>query len=168
MKTLYVVRHAKSSWADPSLADFDRPLNKRGDRDAPRMGKFLAVQSAPPDAIISSPAKRAWRTAEIFATAWGIPVTRVVAEERLYGAGVTGVIRIVRAFDDAWKSAMIVGHNPTLTALTNSLTGAGFDNVPTCGVVVISLDGQSWSHIGDVEATVTAFHYPKGLPLSTP
>ena len=96
MKKLVLIRHAKSSWKNPGLRDFDRPLNKRGKADAPEMGRRLALRSLMPDRLLSSPAKRAIRTAEIIAGAIGFPAGRISRMDRLYGAGVAELIGILQ------------------------------------------------------------------------
>ncbi len=164
MKTLLVARHAKSSWSEANLSDFDRPLNKRGLRDAPRMGRFLRDQRIQPEYLVASPAKRAWTTAQLIAAEFDIADFNIHAEPNLYGAGVADTMHIVQSFADQWSTAMIFGHNPTTTSFVNWLTDADIDNVPTCGVANIALPTNSWARLGEVKAELVAFYVPKELP----
>jgi phosphohistidine phosphatase len=164
VKTLFIVRHAKSSWTDPGLDDFERPLNDRGERDAPRIGRVLAARGVSPDALIASPARRAWSTAQILAREIGFAPDEILAEPRLYDATVADVLQVIRSLDEAWQSAMILGHNPTFTTLVNTITNAHIDNVPTCGVAEIGLESETWSDFGKVMGDLRAFDRPKNLP----
>lgn len=161
MKKLTLVRHAKSSWKDAGLADRDRPLNKRGRQDAPRMGKRLAQRAASPDQIISSPAVRALTTAKIMAEEIGYPPDEIIVDERLYGADIPEWLAVIRGLDDALEHVLLVGHNPGLTDLVNDLSPDGVDNVPTCGVVEMTFDVETWTRIGSVEPTAVDLDYPK-------
>ena len=164
MKTLFVVRHAKSSWGDPGLDDFERPLNERGERDAPRMGRALAARGVLPDGLIASPARRAWSTAEILAREMGYAIQAIVAEPKLYGASVADVLQVIRTLDHAWQSAMILGHNPTFTTLVNTIANAHIDNVPTCGVAEIQMSSETWADFGKVQGELKTFEFPRNLP----
>jgi phosphohistidine phosphatase len=147
MKTLFLVRHAKSSWARPDLADFDRPLNARGERDAPEMGRRLARAGVRPARMITSPAVRARMTAEAIAKALGYPVGRIVAEERLYGADVPTWLEVIGSLPGTEAAVMLVGHNPGITELANRLGTETVDNVPTCGIVTLDYDTASWRDV---------------------
>jgi phosphohistidine phosphatase len=144
MKRLTLVRHAKSSWKNAALADFDRPLNSRGQRDAPRMGARLAALGILPDIILSSPARRARKTAKLLAAAIPDAHERILFDPALYEASAAVLLERVRTFDESWQHVMLVGHNPGLTDLTNLLTAAGVENIPTCGVLVADLAIDSW------------------------
>ncbi len=137
MKRLTLIRHAKSSWSHPEVDDFDRPLNKRGEKDAPMMGKRLAHQHAKPDLIISSPAHRAISTAIIMAQEIRFPIKAIVTNQDLYAADVSDLMRVLQQIDDTFDHVMVVGHNPGLTSLSYYLTQYQVDNIPTCGVVCI-------------------------------
>lgn len=147
MKTLFLVRHAKSSWADPTLADRDRPLNDRGRRDAPEMGRRLAARGLDPDALVSSPAVRARTTAEVVAGALGRDPGSIALDERVYGAGPSTLLDVVRGFRDEWETVLLFGHNPGFTDLANELGDRDFDNVRTCGVVEIAFDVDRWADV---------------------
>ncbi|WP_164863674.1 histidine phosphatase family protein [Agromyces sp. LHK192] len=144
MKTLLVVRHAKSDWADAGLADHDRPLNDRGRRDAPVMGARLAERGTVPDVIRSSTALRAQTTAAMLAEALGLDASTVQLDESLYATGTSHQLEVIRAFDDAAAIAMLVGHNPESSALVSRLTGR-YAELPTCAIAEIRLPIDRWA-----------------------
>ena len=156
LKTLLLVRHAKSSWKDAELDDIDRPLNERGIRDAPEMGRRLLQRSLIPDLIVSSPAVRALTTARAIAREVGC-VNDVVIDNNLYGATPQDVLDIASVFDDGIQTAMVVGHNPTVTELANMFSGTPIDNVPTCGILVV--EAKAWSSLDS--ARLLDFDFPK-------
>lgn len=160
-KTLVIVRHAKSSWSDASLSDRERPLNKRGKRDAPFMGTLLHNRGLIPGVLISSAAVRAAATASLLARELAYPEERIRIEPRLYESGIKEYIDVLRAVPDAIPLAMIVGHNPTVTDLSDFLCAAGIQNIPTCGVVIIDLAVPSWSDLGAGTGSFVEFEYPK-------
>ncbi len=164
MKRLVLIRHAKSSWNNPGLRDFDRPLNKRGKVDAPEMGRRLAQRSLMPDRLLSSPAKRAIRTAEIIAGAIGFPAGRISRMDRLYGAGVTDLLDILRELNDGDDIVYLVGHNPGLTELINSISSDFLDNLPTCGVFCADFEISSWQETGRHRGTRVFVDVPKQPP----
>ena len=161
MKTLYLVRHAKSSWDNANQSDHERPLNQRGERDAPRMGKRLRKRGDQPEVIISSSAVRALTTASILATALDYPTSDISIEERLYGAEPEDVLSIIGNLDDGIHCAMLVGHNPTFTALINALGRCDLDNVPTCGIAVLTFPIDSWKNMTTIQGTLVDFDFPK-------
>ncbi len=162
-KTLFIVRHAKSSWDEAGLDDRERPLNERGKEEAPKMGKHLAGYSVKPDLITSSPAVRALKTAEKIAKELGFKKSDVVADEGIYTFNGGSLMDVVRGFDDRYKSVMMVGHNPAITSFANELSNAGIDNIPTCGVVLLRLDTAKWKDVGKGAGTLLEFDYPKKL-----
>ena len=161
LKHLILVRHAKSSWSHPELADRDRPLNKRRKRDAPIMGSRLAQSGYRPDQILSSPANRALTTAQVIAQAVGFDPDDITVDERIYGAGVGGLIQLLQDTDDRIEHAMLFGHNPELTAMVNRLALVTLDNLPTCGMAKFLFDLDSWTHLGSEPAVETDIDYPK-------
>lgn len=164
MKTLVLIRHAKSSWNDASLADRDRPLNPRGERDAPEMGRRLAATGDAPDLVVSSPAVRALTTARAIAEAVGYPVKKIGENERLYGAGRTQLLQEIRGLDDRFQRVFLFSHNPGLTDLVNALSEeARIDNVPTCGVVEFRVDADRWANVGPGTVQRIGFDYPKRI-----
>lgn len=162
MKTLILVRHAKSSWKDPSLADRDRPLNKRGKRDAPEMGRRLAARGGAPDLIVSSPATRALATARIIAAAVGYPADRIREDERLYLASPAEILEAIRDLEDGYERVFLFGHNPGLTELVNELSEPAVDNVPTCGVVELRLAVDRWADLSRDTVQRASIDTPKG------
>lgn len=166
-KTLYLVRHAKSSWSDSSLSDRDRPLNKRGRRSAPVMGSRLAVKGHRPDLIISSPAKRALMTAGIIAEEVGYDRSGILTDESMYFSGVGGMLKMLEGVDDRFQKVMIVGHNPAMTGLMNSLCDAPVYNMPTCAITVIDYDMTSWSELRSVDGNLLDYDFPKNTAVST-
>jgi len=161
MKTLILVRHAKSSWKDGSLPDRKRPLNKRGKRDAPTMGQRLAEQGVEVELMISSPATRAMATAEAMAEELDYPWDGIVTEERLYEADAEEILTVVEEQDDWIDRLMVIGHNPGLTALANILSRSDLENIPTCGVVELAYDVDKWVEIVEARPVRFAFDYPK-------
>jgi phosphohistidine phosphatase len=161
MRTLTLVRHAKSSWSDPSLSDRNRPLNKRGERDAPKMGKRIAAAGIRPSLIISSPAVRAWTTAKVVAEAIAYPLEFLQREDGLYLASLDRLLDVVAAQDEGFKSLMLFGHNPGLTEFANFLSPGLTNNVPTAGVVSVAIDGADWSLYGRPATELVIFDYPK-------
>jgi phosphohistidine phosphatase len=161
MKTLIVVRHAKSSWDDPQLSDFNRPLNERGERDAPRMAKRLKEKELAVDAVVSSPAVRALTTCNVFMDVLGIPKDNVQSTKELYHAGDEIILNIVKGLNDNSKIVMLFGHNPGLTDFVNNLCEEDIDNVPTCGIVCCKIKIESWKDIRWSSGEVHFFDYPK-------
>ena len=161
MRTLYLIRHAKSSWKDPGLDDFDRPLNKRGEDDAPVMGKRLDEQGIRPGLMITSPAKRATTTARRIAKEVGYSEKKIEENEAIYGGGVRQLLEVIQEIDDSNDQAMLFGHNPGLTSLALELTDAGIDNIPTCGIFCIRFAVGSWKDVDSGRGEVVFFDYPK-------
>ena len=161
MKRLYLIRHAKSSWKDQGLADIERPLNKRGKQDAPFMGKRLKETKVHPDLIVSSPAKRALKTAKVIAEEIGYPKKRIKTDESIYLAGVSTLLHVIQNIEDSYQQVMLFGHNPGFTDLAESLTNQKFDNIPTCGIVCMDFDINSWKKVSEGKGKVVFFDYPK-------
>ena len=160
MKTLYLVRHAKSSRDNPMLPDKDRPLNDRGKRDASRAAKKLAKRDAKPDLILSSPARRALTTAELFARKLDYKANDIVIDKRLYATSPDDLLEVIHGCGDKPKRVMLFGHNPELTELAHRLSGKITD-MPTCAVAEFAFDLKSWSNVGVQEPAKVTFHDPK-------
>ncbi len=160
-KTLYLIRHAKSSWADPSLDDFDRPLNKRGLRDAPFMARLLAGKGIQADAILSSPAVRAKATADHFAEALAFPLSQITEVPRMYEAASWDVVETIRSLKDNWHTVLLFGHNPSITSVANKYADTYIANVPTCGICCLQAEINNWQAWNEHSARLTAFYYPK-------
>ncbi len=161
MKTLTIVRHAKSSWKDTSLRDRDRPLNKRGQRDAPAMGKRLHEYGIRPSLIVSSPANRAWTTATIIAKAIAYPREFIQKDEDLYLGSVDRILDVIASQDDGFNSLMIFGHNPGFTDFANFLSPGLTYNLPTTGVVSVEIDQDNWSLYSQPRTRLLIHDWPK-------
>jgi len=160
MKTLFLVRHAKSSRDDPSLPDRERPLDDRGKRDAPKMGKRLAKRDAKLDLLVSSPALRALTTAKLIADEMGYKRNDIVVDDRLYASSLDDLLAVIRALDNKLGRVMLVGHNPEFTDLAHRLSSEIVD-MPTSAVAEYHFDTKAWTDIGEVEPTKTILDYPK-------
>jgi phosphohistidine phosphatase len=163
MKTLTLIRHAKSSWKYPDLEDYDRPLNKRGGRDAAMMADRLAARGFAPQRIITSPALRALRTAEAMAAAIDLSWQQIEAAPLIYGAAVQELLQLVRGLSPEESWVALVGHNPEFTLLARRLFGRSIDKVPTCGVVEGQFETDRWQRIGADGVAVNRydFDFPK-------
>jgi len=161
-KILYLVRHAKSSWKDASLSDMDRPLNKRGRRNSPDMGKRMQAQGHKPDLIISSPANRAFSTSRNIARELDIDESEIVTDEDLYFSGADGMLGVLESVDDRYRKVMMTGHNPTMTDLVNRLANTNMFNMPTCAVAIIGFDMASWADVYSTDGVLLGYDYPKG------
>ena len=161
MKTLYLVRHAKSSWKYPQLTDFDRPLNKRGQRDAPEMGRRLKDREVVPDLLLASPANRALTTCHEIARKIGYPQQDIQTNENIYHAGTGTLLRIVQKVPDSYQSLMLFGHNPGFTDFANELAGTEIWNIPTCGIFACTFSVTRWSDIDFGKGRMVFYDYPK-------
>lgn len=163
-KRITLLRHAKSSWKDASVPDRDRPLNRRGSKSAPDMGKRLADRGVRPSLLLTSPAKRARETARLIARELNYPLEFIQSESELYLATPETILQVVARQDDGFNDVMVFGHNPGITELANQLGDRNIDNVPTCGVVGIDLDVQEWAEIVAADGKTVFFDYPKSRP----
>ena len=161
MRTLYLVRHAKSSWKYPDLDDFERPLNKRGRKNAPFMGKVLKKLRVAPNLVISSPANRTATTARIIAGVINYPLENIRYTAALYESREKALIHVVKQIDDSVNRAMVVGHNPTINGLANYIGDQPVGNIPTCGVFCVLLDISSWAKISEHCGKLKFFEFPK-------
>lgn len=161
MKTLTILRHAKSSWDDNDLVDFDRPLNARGERDAPTMGQRIKAAGIRPSLIVSSPAVRAWSTARMIATELAYPLEFLQRERDLYHAGTERLFDVIARQDEGFNSIVIVGHNPGLTDLANKLITGLTSNLPTAGYVAFLVDTDTWELRGRKSTDLIQYDYPK-------
>jgi len=147
VKTLLVLRHAKSSWGDPALADHDRPLNKRGKKDAPRIGALLRREDLTPELIISSTARRARTTAEIVVEHSGCE-GQLRLERDLYAAGPEAYLQVLAELPDEYQRVMLVGHNPGLEELLEMLTG-DYERLPTAALAQVRLPIKRWRDLAE-------------------
>lgn len=149
MKTLFIVRHAKSDWSDETLGDHDRPLNARGRREAPAMGRRLAERAVAPDLIVSSTALRARTTADALAEAIAPQgAASVQLDASLYATTATHLLETVASFGDAVRAAMLVGHNPEISELVRRLTREAVQ-LSTCAVAECRIDVEHWAELND-------------------
>ena len=161
MKTLYLIRHAKSSWDDSIQSDIERPLNERGFHDAPIMAKLLRNKNVIPDLIISSPANRAFTTAEIFSAQLDYTAAKIKSDARIYDATMRDLTEVVREIDDLNKTVLLFGHNPGLSNFANLLGDVFINGMPTCSVAGIELDINSWKDLERHCGKLILFEYPK-------
>lgn len=160
-KTLYLVRHAKSSWSDINVSDFDRPLNKRGLHDAPMMGKRLKHRNVKPDIILCSPAKRTRQTVEFVLQEIGGSIDSVQFDENIYEASTGTLLSLIKALPDACTSAMLIGHNPSMHELAHRLSDVNIGRMPTCAIATIDLAIDRWREIDACTKRLVDFDCPK-------
>ena len=163
MKTLILVRHAKSSWAEEGLSDSERPLNERGKKDAPEMAKRLKKKVPEIDAFITSPAKRAKTTEKYFAEEFMIDKDRIHMETRLYDAATSHYGEVVASLNDNFNTVSIFAHNPGITSYANTLTGVQTDNIPTTGVFAVQAAINRWKEFANADKTFLFYDFPKNL-----
>ncbi|XZF13075.1 SixA phosphatase family protein [Chitinophagaceae bacterium MMS25-I14] len=161
-RTLVLVRHAKSSWANPLQSDYDRPLNERGIHDAPMMGTRLKEKNILPDLIISSTAKRAAQTAKKIAAAVGFNEENILWKNRLYHCIPSVIEEVIQEVSNEVKTVFLVAHNPGITEFVNELVpGFRIDNMPTCSMVGAHIDAEEWDDFTKASKEVFLFDYPK-------
>lgn len=163
MKTLFVVRHAKSSWDDPSLSDAERPLLKKGEKRTIRVARHLKEHKVKVDLMISSPAVRAYDTARIMAETLGYPVDKIRKENTLYMGDSDKYYELLYALSDEVKSVMIFGHNPSFTHFTNDLVDSTIEWMPTSSVGAVCLQTEQWTEAGSAKRNLHFFVSPKML-----
>ena len=159
MRKLILLRHAKSSWKDTSLDDFDRPLNRRGKKDAPIMADKLSMRKIKIDLIISSPAKRTTETAKIFANILGYQ-SEIIFNDKLYEASYNEILEVINLIDDKYQNVLLVCHNPGITDLANYISNYFIENISTSGIVGLSTN-NSWENINENGCTLLFYEYPK-------
>lgn len=161
MLTLFLCRHAKSSWDEPGLSDKDRPLNARGKNDAPMMGRMLENREENPDLIISSPAERAFKTAKLISDEIGYRQKDIIVDNRIYMAGIDDFIEVLKECRNKDKTIMIFSHNYGITDFANYICSSRIDNIPTCGIVKIKFEFSNWEKIKKEKGKLEYFIYPK-------
>jgi len=162
MKKLYIIRHAKSSWKDTTLSDFDRPLNKRGKHNSKFMGELLAQKNIKPDIILASSAKRAYSTAKNIAKVIGYSKQKIHFSTKMYESSISTLVELIRSIDNKNHTAFIIGHNPTLNCLLDALVPYNsIDNIVTAGVVELELDIDRWEDLSHQTTKLISFEYPK-------
>jgi phosphohistidine phosphatase len=161
MKTVLLIRHAKSSWGDFTLPDFERPLNERGKHDAPMMAKRLLEKGVKIDALVSSPAKRAKKTAQAFAEVLGKDKNHILYREELYMAEVDTFYKVISQLDESINKVAVFSHNPGITAFANMLQVAEIDEMPTCSIFAITTSAEKWSEFRKAKKEFWFFDFPK-------
>lgn len=159
MKTLYIVRHAKSSWKYESVKDHDRPLKERGINDAHLLSKYLAKQIKKPDAFLSSSANRALHTGIIFCENFGYPLSNLKINKQLYSFSDGYLVKTVKALDDNFSSAIVFSHDHGINTFVNKFGNKKIEHVPTCGVIGIKFDEKHWKNIK--KGKTILFDFPK-------
>jgi phosphohistidine phosphatase len=161
MKTLYLIRHAKSDRSIGELSDIDRPLNQRGYNDAHKMSLILKDKKIIPDLIISSPAIRALSTALIFCRNLNIDPKTIEINQQLYDTSVKDYLNCISQTDNKFKTIFLFGHNPTITNMANELTNAYSEEIPTCGIVGVTSDEKEWKHFAKKNKSTPYVDFPK-------
>ena len=157
MKTLYIVRHAKSSWEYEGIKDIDRPLNKRGINDAYLISNVLNKKVSCPDVFIASCANRALHTAMIFSYTFNYPLTNLKLSKSLYSFSDGYLIKTVKALDYSFDSAIIFSHDHGISTFVNKFGSLQLDHVPTCGIIGIKFNTTHWKNIKDGNTFITEF-----------
>ncbi|MBK1736132.1 hypothetical protein CKO15_12795 [Halorhodospira abdelmalekii] len=160
-KELLLIRHAKSSWEDPALADWERPLAPRGERAAPEMGRRLLQQGRVPEQLVSSEAVRARQTAKLLAEAMGLDRQQIAVDPRLYEAGPNEWLAVIRDQPDCYHRIALIGHNPALEQVARQLLGLQTSKVPTAAVIYAHLSIDAWAEADAACAELIDFDYPK-------
>jgi len=165
MKSLLLIRHAKSSWENFSVPDFDRPLNDRGKKDAPMMAARLKEKNIVPDTALVSTAKRARKTAGYFTGVWNLKDSSVHFMDDLYLASSAVFFRIISQLPDEVNSVAVFSHNNGLTEFANELTDVAIDNIPTCGIFAIHIQSDKWRNFAEAGKDFWFFDAPKAGQL---
>lgn len=163
MKQLLIIRHAKSSWANTNEADFDRPLNDRGRKNAPDMAERILKRNILPDVIISSAAKRTVETSLLMMKQLGLQQQQLIVKQELYLAAPETIMQTILSLDDAWQTAAIIAHNPGVTDFVNTLCEVKVDDMPTCAVYAIQIKTDRWKNFSKAAKAFLFFDYPKLL-----
>lgn len=163
MKTLYLVRHAKSDWSQPGQKDSERILLPKGIKRTERVLVYLRRKEVKPDLIICSHATRAHDTAVLLAKGLNYPIERIQKDPSIYASEEENILEVIYAVDDSIESLMIVGHNPEFTNLSNLFLDSPIEWLPTSGVVSVSFDTHQWNQINMAPKTTNFFIYPKAL-----
>jgi phosphohistidine phosphatase len=161
MKTLFLLRHAKSSWRDASLTDFERPLNERGKKAAPLVGKYMRRRKMEPQLILCSTAERARQTSALVAEAAAFKA-ELRFDERIYEASVSRLLSVLSQIDETVRTALVVGHNPGMEELVSSLTGE-VRHMPTAALAHITLNIERWTDIREQSGDLVLLVRPKDL-----
>jgi len=167
MKTIYFIRHAKSGWSIPDTSDFERTVSKKGEKDINTMGSYLALRGIKPDLILSSCALRAQQTTDLLAEKIAFQGKKYYLQE-LYLTSVEVIQEIISIQDDEINTMFIVGHNPQLHELANSLMDEHISKFPSLGIIAIDFDTETWSTIAEVKGEIDFFIFPKQFKYYIP
>jgi phosphohistidine phosphatase len=163
MKTLILVRHAKSDWGHEGLEDIDRPLNERGYRDAEIMRKYLFAKYTYIDHFVSSPAVRAFTTATIFARKYERDVRQIELDPSLYHSPIQNYLAKINSLDDQHNSVILFGHNPGITEIASHISDYEFENIATCGIVSVQFDIKSWTEVDDHAGQLEFYEFASNI-----
>lgn len=163
MKTIYLIRHAKSSWDFPLLSDEERPLIEKGIKRTKKLGDYLKSKNIAPEIIFSSHANRAFNTAQIIAKKLNIPEANIKIDRKIYNSGIDEIFLIIFGLPEQFNSVMLFGHNPVFTNLVNYFSDEKIDNLPTSGFACIEIDTKNWNEILNTEVTNSYTIFPKKL-----
>ena len=161
MKKLVLIRHAKSSWKDMSLTDFNRPLNGRGKSDGPLMASYLSNKFDNFDFLHSSSSVRTFETSKYFIKQ--IQFGKILYDDNLYHCSSSSILEMIMNYSDDYQSAVIIAHNPGLTNLINNITSISLDNLPTTGIAEIEFNCNSWSKVSNENSNLVDLKFPKQL-----
>lgn len=164
MKTLYLVRHAKSSWDHPGLSDFDRPLMPKGITKSKKIIDFLVDRNIRPDLMVSSPAVRAFETAKLFAKGLGYAPDKIKVDKKIYDGYYDRILDVIFETGNEAQSLMMFGHNPTLSHLANLFIHPGIEPLTTSAVAAILFNTDRWEDIPAAQSEKVFVVYPKMLP----
>jgi phosphohistidine phosphatase len=160
-KQLLLVRHAKSDWNDRKQSDFERPLNPRGEKNAPEMAKRLLEKDIIPQQIVSSPALRALTTARLFAGELGLRKSEIIKEPEIYEALTSTLMNVINNLDNKYSFTALFGHNPGITSLVSNLCNEDLYNIPTCGMVLIRFPFDDWNMVSAGTGEMVLYDFPK-------
>jgi phosphohistidine phosphatase len=163
MKTLYIVRHAKSSWDFPELPDIERPIIEKGIYNTKKITKELTEKNITVDMMICSHAKRACETARLVATGLNYPVEKIEVNQHIYQVDRDEIFNIIFSQNDALESLMIVGHNPTFTQFANLFLTEKIDLLPTSGVISFQFETEKWIEVIKAKCKTNFILFPKML-----
>lgn len=161
MKALTLVRHAKSSWEQSALSDFDRPLNDRGRRDAPAAAARFARAFPAPDRILCSPALRTRETVQAFAHAWGLGEESIRFDQRIYAAEAARLLAVLKEQPDPLEELMLVGHAPAVAELGRALCGQPDGKFPTCAILRMAITARAWRELAPGDGDPVVFDRPR-------
>jgi phosphohistidine phosphatase len=163
MKTLYFIRHAKSSWDFPQLSDEERPLTEKGIKKTKKIGDFMKSKNIFPEIFVTSHANRALHTAQIIAKKIDFPEKNIKIDRSIYSSGIDNIFSVIFGIPDNYNSAVLFGHNPAFTNLSNYFLDEKIDNLPTSGFICVEFESDSWNEIINIKPINSYAIFPKNL-----